>query len=42
MLNTSSNKNNNHRRNKYERDIQEISDEDNDDGEYQSGDFIRG
>jgi hypothetical protein len=43
-LNTLSLKNNNNRRkNKYNRDIQEISDDDdNDDGEYQSGDFIRG
>jgi hypothetical protein len=41
-LNTSSVKNNNHKRNKYERDLQEISDEDNADAEYQSGDFIRG
>jgi hypothetical protein len=37
-------KNQNHfrRKNKYDRDVQEISDDDKDDGEYQSGDFIRG
>ncbi|CAF3831123.1 unnamed protein product, partial [Rotaria sordida] len=43
LLNTSSSKNNNNyrKRNKYDRDVQEMSDEDKDDGEYQSGDFIR-
>lgn len=35
-------KNNNHRRSKHNRDVQEVSDDDTDDGEYQSGDFIRG
>lgn len=33
---------NSRRRNRYERDVQEISDDEHDDGEYQSGDFIRG
>ncbi|CAF0728793.1 unnamed protein product [Adineta steineri] len=42
LLNTSSNKNyNHHKKNRYDRGKEEISDEDNDDGEYQSGDFIR-
>jgi len=39
-LNTSSIKNPNHH--KRNRDKQELSDEDNNDAEYQSGDFIRG
>lgn len=35
-------KTNTHRRNRYERDVQEISDDEHDDAEYQTGDFIRG
>lgn len=31
-----------HRKSKHDRDVQEVSDLDNDDGEYQTGDFIRG
>ncbi len=43
LLNISSNKNpNQHKRNRYDWDIRELSDEDNDYAEYQSGDFIRG
>ncbi|CAF5007702.1 unnamed protein product [Rotaria magnacalcarata] len=43
LLNTSSSKNNSsfRKKNKYDRDAQEVSDDDKDDGEYQSGDFIR-
>ena len=33
---------NSRRKTKYDRDVQEASDDDKDDGEYQSGDFIRG
>ncbi|CAF4254038.1 unnamed protein product [Rotaria socialis] len=43
LLNTSSSKNSSsfRKKNKYDRDVQEVSDDDKDDGEYQSGDFIR-